>query len=289
MPTALDTTTNTTPILASFRAQGGTHICRYIASGGAYKLLRKPEADAIHVAGLSLLLNFEGRGNDINAFSHDMGIHDANLSLTCARDELKAPIGTAIYFSCEPENLRNLNSDYVNCVLPYFRACRTVLGSTYRLGAYAFGTYLDWLLRDKAIDFCWLPGASGWAGYQAFLASGRWAIRQIPGQLEKTFHGIQVDWDEVNPAFADIGAWGSNVETPLTQPLPTMPTKAYATIRRGNAGPDVRYLQQKLGITADGIFGALTDHAVRQFQTIHGLVPDGIVGPLTWANVEGKA
>ena len=36
-------------------------------------------------------------------------------------------------------------------------------------------------------------------------------------------------------------------------------------------------------IPADGIFGPVAERAVRRFQRRHGLVPDGIVGPLTRA------
>jgi peptidoglycan hydrolase-like protein with peptidoglycan-binding domain len=36
------------------------------------------------------------------------------------------------------------------------------------------------------------------------------------------------------------------------------------------------------GLQIDGIFGPLTDAAVRSFQQALGLVVDGIVGPLTW-------
>lgn len=41
-------------------------------------------------------------------------------------------------------------------------------------------------------------------------------------------------------------------------------------------------LQQKLGIRADGIFGAQTEAAVIAYQKGHGCTPDGIVGPHTW-------
>jgi peptidoglycan hydrolase-like protein with peptidoglycan-binding domain len=42
-------------------------------------------------------------------------------------------------------------------------------------------------------------------------------------------------------------------------------------------------LQQALGITADGNFGAGTTAAVEAFQSAHGLTPDGVVGPGTQA------
>jgi peptidoglycan hydrolase-like protein with peptidoglycan-binding domain len=44
---------------------------------------------------------------------------------------------------------------------------------------------------------------------------------------------------------------------------------------------DVIALQQALGITADGDFGAATTSAVEAFQTAHGLTADGVVGPAT--------
>ncbi|MEL7566937.1 MAG: peptidoglycan-binding protein [Dehalobacterium sp.] len=53
-------------------------------------------------------------------------------------------------------------------------------------------------------------------------------------------------------------------------------------------GPDVSVLQQRLKElghyqgTVDGIYGPMTDQAVRAFQTQAGLTVDGIVGPATW-------
>jgi peptidoglycan hydrolase-like protein with peptidoglycan-binding domain len=52
-------------------------------------------------------------------------------------------------------------------------------------------------------------------------------------------------------------------------------------VKRGHRGPAVRQIQRKLSITADGVFGPLTERAVRRIQRRRGLVADGIVGPIT--------
>lgn len=45
----------------------------------------------------------------------------------------------------------------------------------------------------------------------------------------------------------------------------------------------MKRLQAALNLVQDGIFGAVTEEAVKAFQKAHGLVPDGIVGEKTWA------
>jgi peptidoglycan hydrolase-like protein with peptidoglycan-binding domain len=58
--------------------------------------------------------------------------------------------------------------------------------------------------------------------------------------------------------------------------------------RRGSRGGAVRTIQTKLkatvatAIKVDGIFGPITEQAVRKFQRSRGLQVDGIVGAKTW-------
>jgi murein L,D-transpeptidase YcbB/YkuD len=75
---------------------------------------------------------------------------------------------------------------------------------------------------------------------------------------------------------------------PAAAPGPTMPASttappAFPTLRVGSSGPSVVWLQQHLGVAADGKFGPNTQHAVIAFQHAHGLAADGVVGPQTWA------
>ena len=57
-------------------------------------------------------------------------------------------------------------------------------------------------------------------------------------------------------------------------------------LRRGTRGTTVKAMQEKLGIDADGKFGAGTEKAVKDFQEKNGLKADGIVGPNTLAKLE---
>ncbi len=56
-------------------------------------------------------------------------------------------------------------------------------------------------------------------------------------------------------------------------------------LKPGTSGDTVKKLQQSLGISADGQFGAGTQKAVREFQSKNGLEADGLAGPATLAKM----
>lgn len=53
-------------------------------------------------------------------------------------------------------------------------------------------------------------------------------------------------------------------------------------LKKGSKGDDVKKLQTKLGLTADGDFGSGTETKVKEWQTANGLTADGVVGSATW-------
>jgi peptidoglycan hydrolase-like protein with peptidoglycan-binding domain len=63
------------------------------------------------------------------------------------------------------------------------------------------------------------------------------------------------------------------------------------TIAPGATGDAVKRLQRALrrtpdpALAVDGIFGPLTEQALKAFQQGNGLTMDGICGPLTWAKL----
>ena len=59
-------------------------------------------------------------------------------------------------------------------------------------------------------------------------------------------------------------------------------------LKRNIKGAEVEQLQKALHLYPDGIFGRLTEEAVKQWQKGHGLEPDGIVGPKTWESIFGS-
>ena len=65
-------------------------------------------------------------------------------------------------------------------------------------------------------------------------------------------------------------------------------------LKTNSRGEQVKTLQRLLvafgfDLKIDGVFGTMTDRAVRTFQRKHGLSADGIVGEKTWSKLLGTA
>ncbi|MEA2466576.1 MAG: hypothetical protein QOJ57_702, partial [Thermoleophilaceae bacterium] len=70
------------------------------------------------------------------------------------------------------------------------------------------------------------------------------------------------------------------------RPAPPKRATADGQLTRGEHGAAIANVQQKLGLRADGVFGASTLTAVKRFQSQQGLTVDGRVGPATLAALE---
>jgi hypothetical protein len=83
------------------------------------------------------------------------------------------------------------------------------------------------------------------------------------------YNGISV------PCVTYDGAVVTPVTTTNTTPPPLL-------LKRGSKGEEVKKVQGKLGLTADGDFGKGTEKAVIDWQKLNGLIPNGVVNQETW-------
>ncbi|HEX5309879.1 MAG TPA: peptidoglycan-binding protein [Solirubrobacteraceae bacterium] len=92
------------------------------------------------------------------------------------------------------------------------------------------------------------------------------------------------------PAVGLADSGGGNHHASASPPPPEPPTTADHHIRLqvGSEGRQVRILQHKLGIVADGVYGPQTEAAVRAFQQREGLPVDGSVDRQTSAALSGQ-
>lgn len=92
-----------------------------------------------------------------------------------------------------------------------------------------------------------------------------------------------------------IRSYYGNVEIVQNAPIRGITSSYPGTpLRVGSTGPNVTIVQASLNRISqnypaipkvpvvDGIFGSRTEAAVRTFQQVFGLTPDGVVGPATW-------
>lgn len=93
-------------------------------------------------------------------------------------------------------------------------------------------------------------------------------------------HHIHISVSSDPALYDNRDAWILDTRMPL-QPV-SVPTPAQVRdLKIGDKGDDVKALQVKLGITADGDFGLKTKKAVLNIQVKNGLRADGIVGTNT--------
>ena len=82
--------------------------------------------------------------------------------------------------------------------------------------------------------------------------------------------------DDIQNGKIEAAMASSKKPTPKPKPKP-----APRVLTKGMQGDDVKKMQKAVGTTEDGDFGFGTLVALKKWQNVNGLVPDGVVGPVT--------
>lgn len=109
---------------------------------------------------------------------------------------------------------------------------------------------------------------------------------------------VQADGYATSPSYANtlintinkykLYLWDEEV---IGKAVPHLGNRALPVLKKGSRGEHVMAWQNYLSLNGyrpgavDGIFGKLTEDAVKAFQSSRGLKADGIIGPKTWAAI----
>lgn len=125
-------------------------------------------------------------------------------------------------------------------------------------------------------------------------SSGIWYDTSISDIYEYDYYNSSLDW------IIDMSEYFTDEEEPEEEPEPEEPDGTFTvqirTLRRGDKGNDVKALQRLLytdGYSCgpcfdDGDFGECTERAVLEYQAVHELEVDGIVGKQTFSEMWKK-
>lgn len=107
-------------------------------------------------------------------------------------------------------------------------------------------------------------------------------------RLTKIINGGDIGLADRQARYAKaMAALGGKIEAPAPSASSSSSSASGGTLKRGSKGDEVKKMQAKLGLTADGDFGPGTEAALKKWQTANGLTADGVAGPKTLAKLLG--
>lgn len=254
--------------LGTIKSLGYGFIARYLSSDSSKNLTLQEKNSAMAV-GLAVIVVWETSANRIMG-GHAAGVADARS----ADAEVKAlgMPGIPIYFACDFD----ASAAQQATINAYLDGVASVIGHG-RTGLYAGYYPIKRSFDAGKIAFGWQTYA--WSG-------GQWDSRAQVRQVQNAIRVLGYDVDLNESVKTDFGQWPRKVGPP---PPPVDPTKL--TLKQGDSGDPVKYLQQRLNVwgvakpplVVDSSFGPATAAAVGELQKEHKLPVDRVVGATTWA------
>jgi len=138
---------------------------------------------------------------------------DGYAAVTQAKEIIKQPAGTTIYFGVD----FNLNKDRQENVVKYFRVISKMVNDAgYVVGVYGNGAISDVLrgenpAKEKLVEHVWLTASSGHAGSANTYNTKHWDLLQTKTDtkwlIESAGRLAELDTNMQNPDSAYVGFW----------------------------------------------------------------------------------
>jgi peptidoglycan hydrolase-like protein with peptidoglycan-binding domain len=265
----------TTVPVSALTADGIAFACRYLSTDPA-KNLTAAERDALHAAGISIVLVWETTGTSpLSGYAR--GLAEAKAARAEA-DALGCPKSVPIYYAVD----FNATAGQMGEILDYLHGASDAEGNKGLVGPY--GSY-DVIEAAAAAGYTFLWQTYAWS-------NGQWASAAT---IRQTLNGTHIGGADVDLDEAVAGNYGQWAPAGTTTP-PSNPTAAPSRpqVVEGNSGYWVEILQRSLMLAGqdpkgvDGHFGSNTLAAVEAVQSAFGIHRDGQCGNVTWQHLEAR-
>ena len=263
------------PDVKKAHAAGYTFAARYLSGGVSAKDITRAEYNALHAAGLAVVLVWESSGGAAKQGAQ-RGAQDAHgaVAQLAGLGLAGHPVYFAVDFDPTPEELP--------AVIEYVKAAASVIGAS-RTGVYGGESVIKAAADAHACHYFW----------QTYAWGSAWDSR---AQLRQVENGVSLAGASVDLDTAHVADFGQNLPTPAPmpkpkpKPVPMPPVKHLvvpafkAPFGPGAKGDQVRAIQRGLGLAVDGHYGPKTRAAVITWQTRHKRYgrADAIIGPKTY-------
>ena len=185
-----------------------------------------------------------------------------------------------------PKDIEIAETNIITGVLSSYPGTALKTGST-GLDVQTIQTYLERIRRNYPA----IPAITDKTG--VFGESTSAAVAKFQHIFNLTPDGIvgKATWNKLSYLYTSVTRLAELDSEGTSLGIGTVPPTSI--LRLGSSGQDVITLQYLLNVAAefnpavpapaqDGKFGPGTQQAVAAFQSVAGLEPDGVVGPLTW-------
>lgn len=200
-----------TPINTNARAEVLKHekikiVGRYLTSGiinGENKQLTKDEIKVLHNNGLSFFPIYQTTANNLQYFSYDQGVVDAENAYSLAQ-KLALPVNTEIYFAVDYDMQEGYFPYYL---VPYFEGINSIFiaRTTYKAGVYGTRNVCTHLLKNKLAVKTFISNMStGYSGNMGFSMPKNWSFNQF-AETTVSYNGVSLNIDKIDTNDSDSG------------------------------------------------------------------------------------
>lgn len=165
---------------------------------------------------------------------------------------------------------------------------KDTITSNFQVWSMAGGQRLEGLYRRRTAEAEMFFGNGNTITNQPVQTIQDNIVKTLQHNLNRLFNtGLVEDGINGQCTTAAINKFGSILGDTDTVELlrNTNHVLGFPLTKQGDTGGAVGYVQYRVGADVDRIFGANTAFCVRQYQSNHNLVADGIVGQNTWSKL----